>query len=537
VAYDKEPNLNDVVDLVRRGLWLSLVAAALAAGATYFIVRETPPTYEARATLVASAQDPSQRDFGTTLVTAPALDVATYRSAITSRPVLSDAYRAYSGETPTSLDVALLVASVTVRTDEARVSSVVRIHVRADDPQRARALANAVAAAAVRWDEQRATRSLETIIASLEAQIDAIDLELETATEDTLHAGLQRARGDLQLQLSSARALRTAAVGRLEFLEEAELPSGSIAPRPVRSAGLAGLLAVILVYGLLLLRDALDTRVRSVDEMARMTELPVLAEFPRVVSGRRGIPPEAASHLRTAIAFATTDAQTKVILVTSAVMGHGKSTVAIALAESFARLHFRTLLVDADLRRPVIGSEYGLKPTRVLSLRETLKDPEREPEPVRISFGRRIELDVIPSFDAVPEPAELLSERMPALLDHLRPDYDVIVIDSAPVLPVSDTLTIAPSCTGVLVAVSVPAAERRAVLRTVDLLRRIGIRVLGMVATNLAGSRHGRGYQRGFGYGYEDGTVLTPKSVPPSAGAAAASRAEREIRMHPDDSS
>ena len=148
-----EPTLRDLFDLIRRGFWLALIAAVLAAGATYFVVREVPPTYEATATLVVSAQDPNQRSFGATLVTAPVLDVATYRSAITSRPVLTDAYRVLQvvgGGSPSSAEVSDFMGHVTVRAEDARVSSILRVHARSDSPARARDIANAVAGAAVR---------------------------------------------------------------------------------------------------------------------------------------------------------------------------------------------------------------------------------------------------------------------------------------------------------------------------------------------------------------------------------------------------
>ena len=537
VEHADEPTLKDLIDLLRRGFWLAVLAALLAAGGTYVVIREVPPTYQATATLVASAQDPNQRDFGTTLVTAPALDVATYRSAITSRPVLTEAYRelhALGEETPTSVEVARSMGPITVRAEDARVSSILRVQAQANDPLRARDIANAVAAAAVRWDEQRATRSLETIIASLNAQLASIDLELEAATEATPIEGLLRTRGELQLQLSSARALRTAAVGRLELLEPAEAPFGSIAPRPMRSAGIAGMFAVMAVYGLLLLRSALDTRVRSVEALGRLTGVPVLAEFPRVATGRRGVSPEAASHLRSAIGFATADKHPKVLLVTSAITGHGKSTVSIALAESFARLHYRTLLIDADLRKPVLGVEYGLDLERVVSLRKTLMDPDQLLDPVTIDFGRGIQLDLIPSFEAVLGPSELLSARMPALLTLVRERYDVIVIDSAPVLPVSDSLAIAPHCMGVLITVSVPAIDRRDLASTVDLMRRVGVPILGTVATNLPRS-HRQAQRYGYSYGYGDGMeAMTPRLKPRKARASGAVRARGDTPSLPD---
>ena len=538
MEHTDEPTLRDLIDLLRRGLWLAAVAALIAAAGAYLVVREVPPTYQATATLIVSAQDPNQRSFGTTLVTAPALDVATYRSAITSRPVLMDAYRelhALGGETSSSADVARFIGPVTVRAEDARASSILRVQAQANDPARARDVANAVAAAAVRWDEQRATRSLETIIASLNAQLTSIDLELEAATDEAPIEGLLRARGELQLQLSSARALRTAAVGRLELLERAEAPFGSIAPRPMRSAGTAGMFAVLAVYGVLLLRSALDTRVRSVDALARLSGgVPVLAEFPRVATGRRGISPEVASHLRTAIGFASADKHPKVILVTSAVTAHGKSTVSMALAESFARLHYRTLLIDADLRRPVLGTEYGLDEEHVVSTRKTLMDPDRFLDPATIGFGRDVQLDVIPSFEAALGPTELLSARMPALLTRVRERYDVIVIDSAPVLPVSDSLAIAPHTTGVVIAVSVPAIDRRDLVSTIELLRRVAVPILGTVATNLPRS-HRQAQRYGSGYGYGHGMeAMTPRLEPRKVRKSGAARARGDATPVPD---
>jgi polysaccharide biosynthesis transport protein len=536
VHHDDEPTLRDLIELLRRGLVLALAAAVLAAVATFFISRLMPPTFEARAGLVASMQDPNQRDFGTTLVTAPALEPATYQAAIRSRPVLASALQGVTGTTPTSADVDDLEEALTVRVEDARASSVLRVSVRDQDPERAARLANAIASAAVHWDEQRATRSLETIIESLQAQIAAIDQELAAATDDTPIEGLQRNRADLQLQLSSARALRTAAVGRLELLEGAEVPRTPVAPRPLRNATLAGLLAVFLVYGLLLLRDALDTRVRDLDELVRITDVPVLAEFPRTQSGRRAIPAEAASYLRTGVTFATNDAHPKVVLVTSALAEHGKSTVSIALAESFARQHYRTILLDADLRKPVLGREYGLGPFDVPSLRDTLESPDDPSVPARLTLGREVELDVIPSFEAAPDPSELLAARMPLLIEQLRGHYDVIVIDSAPVLPVADALTVAPHCTGVLVAVSAPDAERRAVSSTVDLLRRVGVRVIGSVATNVEQARRGPsgyGYGYGSGYGASEPGTRGDATSPAQSSTSTPARASRDGGARP----
>ncbi len=529
---DPTGSLAGLVEVFTRGLGWAFVGSVIAATATFFLAGALPPTFEGEAVLIVSAQDPDQRDFGTTLVTAPALDVATYRSAILSRSVLSDAYGELDGLSDAAPSPALLESlaeDLSVRAEDARVSSVIRVVARATTAERASEFANAVANAAMRWDEQRATRGLETIIRSLTAQIASIDAELATSAADAPVEGLQRTRGDLQIELSSARALRSAAVGRLELLEEAVAPLEPVAPRPLRSAALAGLLAVFFVYGVLLLRDALDSRVRTVDELARVTDLKVLAEFPRVTTGRRTIPREATSHLRTAVGFATSEAHPKVILVSGAAAEQGKSTVSIALAESFARLDYRTVLVDADLRRPVIASEYPVPRLRITPLASLLKNPKKPVIPAHIKFDNRVELDVIPTFEPVADAAELLSRNIADLIERLGSVYDVIVIDSAPVLPVADSLTIAPHCSGVLLVASVPTAEKRSVVRAVELFRRIGVPILGVVATNLVRTRR---ELRGYGYGYGDATATADESpfVPhPTVGRPASTAAVSEL--------
>lgn len=508
-----EPTLRDGLALVRRGLVLAVAMALVAAAGTYYLVDLLPPRYEAVATLLVSAQDPNQRDFGVTLVTAPPLDSPTYVAAIRSRQLLADALLDVRGVAPTPLEVDALARAVAVRAADARTSSVISVSVQDDEPVEARVLANAVAAAAVRWDEARATRSLETIIASLEAQIASIDQEILTADADAPIDGLTRNRAELQLQLSSARALRTAAVGRLEPLERAETPRTRVAPRPLRSAAAAGLFAVLLTYGLLLLRSALDTRVRDTEDLARLTELPVLAEFPKVSTGRRGLPREAASYLRTAVTFAANDVHPKVVMVTSAGPNHGKSSTAIALAESFARQGYKTVLVDADLRQPVLGREYALDPSDHACLRDALVSGAAAVAIYPLS-GSDAELSIIPSFEPATNPTELLANHLRLLLERLRQAYDVIVIDAAPVLPVADALVIAPEVDLVVFAVSMPDADRRQVRNAVGLLRRIGARVYGTVATNVRPGSEMRS-AAGYGYGYGAGPLGPAASAPP----------------------
>lgn len=510
VDHDAEPTLQDGIALIRRGLVAAVVVATVVAMVTYVLTSALPPRYEASATLLVSAQDPNQRYYGVTLVTAPPLDPATYVAAIRSREVLADALRDAGGSDPSPFHVDDVAATVTVRAQDARISSNIMVFVRREAPGEARDLANAIAAAAVRWDRERATRTLETIIVSLEGQIASLDEEIRTAGFDAPIDGLMQNRAELQLQLSSARrALPTAAVGRLEVLESATTPRARIAPRPARSAAIAAVFAVLLTYGLLLLRRALDNRVRDPQDLARLTELPVLAEFEEVRGGRRGLPIEAASFLRTTLAHEMNYEHPKVVLVTSAGPKEGRSSVAIAVAESFARQTYKTLLIDADLRHPALGHEYGLRVTEHKALRDALVEGVDGVTVCSVPASAAT-LDLIPSFGPVPLPTELLANSMLALIERMQHRYDVIIIDSAPVLPVADALVIGPHVTGVVFVVSLADADRRQVPVALGLLRRMGVRVFGTVATKVrAGSRRSLadlGYGTGIGVAKAKGT-------------------------------
>jgi polysaccharide biosynthesis transport protein len=495
-----ELTLRDLLDFVRRGLLWALVFAVVGATLGFALSRRVEPTYLSRATLVATHLDPSARTFGTVLLTAPPLDAGTYRTAILSRAVLGPAIESLVEANVTQGG---LGGQLSVTTEGTTATTIIRVEVRSPDAARSAAIANAVAAAAIKWDEGRATRTLETIIEALHAQIAGIDAELSTPLDANTREGLLRSRGDLSIQLSSARALRNAAVGRLEPLEAAIIPTFAVAPNPMRTAIVAGLLAAILVYAVRFARQILDMRVRNVDELGSATGLPILTEFPTNRDRDRRLSREAASYLRTNLLFDLANVQPKVILVTGYGPEQGKSSVAITLAESFAMQGYKTLLMDADLRRPVTGAEYQLEPEKVASLWDALgSDVRKKVAEVRIARGAVI--DVYPSFASVANPAELLGNRLGPLLARVKGRYDVIVLDSAPLLPVADTLAIAPHASAVVFVVSMRDANRRHIKKALALLQRAAVPVVGIAATFVTPRNSGSGRGEGYGYGYSE---------------------------------
>jgi capsular exopolysaccharide synthesis family protein len=229
-----------------------------------------------------------------------------------------------------------------------------------------------------------------------------------------------------------------------------------------------------------------------------------MAEFPKhkQPSGTYRLSREATSHLRTDVHHATADARPKIILVTSAAAGEGKTSVALSLATSFAINQIRTLLIEADMRRPVLGHVLNLSPIHHHPLQRHLENPfetEGRYTPASVAVNATDKLDVVPTFEPTASPAELLSYGFSACLKKWGEAYDVIIIDSPPVLPVADALTIAPLCTGAILVASMKRSDRRQVQTALSLLQRHGVRVLGTVANRVSAPPRGEAY----GYAYE----------------------------------
>lgn len=531
----QELSLRDLFALIRRGLVFALAVAVGAAGLTYFLSSRTTPEYDATATVLASRPNATlQGNFGVNLVTAPLIDVSAYQAAARSHTVLTGALNLLGVPSPSPQTVNDFGKLVTVRVETASQSSLLRLTFRDADPVAAAAGANAVARALLDWEDGRATQNLQVIVDTLESQIEALDSEIAQVQQGIVVGsdsveGLLSLRADRALQLNSARALRTSAVGLLEVLEPAIPPTTASSPRPLRNAALAFVLGIFLVYGLVLLRDALDTRFRNGEDVVRTTELPVLSEFPRLGSGVVHLPREATSYLRTNVLFSTASDHPKVLQVTSAGPNEGKSSVALGLAESLARNDYRTLLIDADLRRPLLYQRLDLTPSVDLeerTLAAHLLNPKSKLEPVMVSVAG-VSFDLIPTFKPVADPAELLSRSFPTLIHEMRERYDAIIIDTPPVLPVADSLTMGPHSTGVIFAVSLPETDRRAVVAALDLLDRIGVRLLGTVLTNVEAGSGARG-DYGYGYGYGYGANKDPR-VTASTGRTAARRVRNTL--------
>ncbi|MFA5890651.1 MAG: polysaccharide biosynthesis tyrosine autokinase [Actinomycetota bacterium] len=292
--------------------------------------------------------------------------------------------------------------------------------------------------------------------------------------------------------------------------EKALEPTIPLSPRPRRDGILGGILGGLLGVAIAFIRFQLDTRVRSREDVERaLAPLPVLAEIPVVPADQAGRvlflskdprsrQAEAFRKLRTNVQFLSVDKPVYRVLVTSPYTGDGKSTVAANLAAAMAAGALKTLLVDADLRRPTIDQYFDLKDKPGLT--DVLMGTASPSQAIaRISPY----LGVMPSGPLPPNPAELLAgSRMVSVLDGLASGTDVIVFDTPPALPVTDAAALASRMDGVIVVLRAGRVTRDHARDAVQAFERVGIRVLGIVLNASGGEGSGRGGYYGDYYGY-----------------------------------
>ncbi len=306
--------------------------------------------------------------------------------------------------------------------------------------------------------------------------------------------------GTLQSQLQSVQALEAARTSGVSVLAQAGLPSS-------RSASQVELIvAIALVLGLLgglavaLFMESLDTRLHSRDEIEEALEAPVLAVIPSAGRATRALysssaQEEAFRRLRTSILAKELDEPLRTILVASAEVDEGKSTVVANLGRAMGRLGRQVVVVDADLRAPTLHRFFDLLPTES-GLADVL--------------AGRVELDAAITDSGVPncavlrsgnppaDPTELLgSPAMAATLAGLVERYEVVLIDSPALLAVSDGAILASAVDGVLLVVRSGQARRESLERTRRQLEGVRASMLGSVVNCAAEAYEVYGHRPG----------------------------------------
>ena len=327
----------------------------------------------------------------------------------------------------------------------------------------------------------------------LESQLRPLEEQLE------FH---QRQLDELQVSAKLAES------GGLQVLSQAVPPERAASPRPER-AGLVAL-AVGLMLGLALafIFEFFDDSIKDRAELELASGgLPVLAAIPKVRRGQRELlfpleeprsnVAEAYRALRTSLSFFSAEAPVRIVQVTSARAGEGKTTTVANLALALAQAGQRVVAVSCDLRRPRLHeffdatNDAGL--TSALIGRATVTELLQ-----KVAADDR--LRVLASGPLPPNPSELLgSRRTEQAIEGVASLADMVVVDCPPVLPVTDTLVVSRLVDATVVVAAANVTSKRDVRRTVDLLRQAGAPIVGTVLTEVTGEEE-YGYEAGYWY-------------------------------------
>src|SRR5664280_1723134 len=344
---------------------------------------------------------------------------------------------------------------------------------------------------------------------------------LTASVTDTNRAQAQRLANEVGVQFAAlVEQLERPPTGgpapiKVEVVESARLPSSPVSPKPTRNVGLALVLGLLLGVGLAVLRETLDTTVKSTQDLQERVGAPVLGVIgfdpdaksrPLIVQADpHSSRAEAFRQLRTNLQFVDVDHRPTSIVVTSSVSEEGKTTTTANLAISLSQAGIRVALVEGDLRRPrmaeYLGIEGAVGLTTVLVGRASLDDA--------LQPWGDAGLLVLPSGATPPNPSELLgSQGMADLLRELESRVDLVLIDAPPLLPVTDAAVLSVIASGSLLVVRHGRTGLEQVSTAIESLRRVDAHLFGVIL-NMAPTKGPDAYRYGYGYGYD----YRPRSV------------------------
>jgi polysaccharide biosynthesis transport protein len=321
-------------------------------------------------------------------------------------------------------------------------------------------------------------------------------LQREVDTNRTMYEGLL----ERYKKIGVAGGIGTNLVS---VVDRAEVPGGPYKPNLILNL-LAGLgLGLVLGIASALALEFINDTVKNPDDVRDKLRLASLGVIPKKkgqgslaeeLEDQTSAVSEAYYSLRTSLQFSTEHGAPKSLLVTSTRAAEGKSSTTLALAQNFARLGNRVLLIDGDLRKPafVTGSEEESGLSKLLTNSEPLRK--------HVLKTNSDNLWLVPCGQLPPNPAELLaSSRLRAIVAEAMSEFDMVIVDGPPVLGLADAPLLGTACEGTLMVIESGKTRTRAAIDAINRLKAAGSHVLGAVLTKYRAQ--GGGY--GYGYSYE----------------------------------
>ena len=363
------------------------------------------------------------------------------------------------------------------------------------DPASSARLANAFARQYIAFQNSSQLKAITQAESSLQAELAALPANSPE-------------RGAIQSSINHLAALSTVADGGSQIISQATPPT-SPSGMSLKVAIIVGvLIGLAVAFVVVFLLESLDRRITSAESFQREYRLPILATVPSGFSGGRaadrGDRLEPHRMLRTAISLAT-DGPIRSLLVTSAVSGEGKTTVAVDLAHAIARTGTKVVLVELDLRSPTFKEHFSLDPRSGFT--SLVTGPHRLADMLIQPIADVPNLLVLPSGNLPPNPADLLQSQVGAdVLGDLRQEGEIVIIDSPPLNPVADAQVLMsnPLVDAAIIVARSGYTTRDQVRHARMILDRQLVQPIGLVITGM--------HLDSYGYGY--GVATEPRDQP-----------------------
>jgi capsular exopolysaccharide synthesis family protein len=365
----------------------------------------------------------------------------------------------------------------------------------------------------IRQDYQAAVISERQALGALEAvKAESAGLDLKAVDYNKLDrdaTGIRNVYNSLLTQQKELSVVANSRQNNVSLIERAQVPGVPIAPQPRKEWISAILMGLVVAVGLAFGIEYLDDTIKTPDDITRRLRIPLLGLVPAIRGERVPLLSEPVPHdfgeafrsLRTSLVFTSAGEHTRIVAVTSSQPLEGKTTTAANLALALALGGSRVLVIDGDMRRPGLHKSLGVENN--VGLSHLLQGQAR----VRDAVQRTAEpnLLMIPAGRTPPNPSELLgSERMENFLANLeRGPFDWVIIDTPPVLAVTDAVILAPKISGVVFVVGSEMTRIVHAERALESIRTSRPRAISAVLNRVDFDRNKYYYSRYYGYQYK----------------------------------
>jgi capsular exopolysaccharide synthesis family protein len=478
-------DLADHFRIIANNWWRILLVAILVGAGAYVFSSQRSDVFEATAELSIT---PGQRSSFPITRDETVFLTDTYAARATTRPVIERAI------TDGHLNVQLGDATDRVAAKSSGDVGFMAITAEGPTGTAAAKLANALVAALITDVRAQQDQILADDLETVNKEIDQVAAQLATLPDGSPQKSALEVRYAALNQAASER--RTEPRDRIDLISSAVAPSVPASPKPVRDAALGFLVALVLAAELsVAIRSLGDRLPRTGDPEAivRLLGVPVLVEVPRGAEDDQSVV-EAFRSLRTSLVALPPEYRPRTIMIASANAGAGKSFTAINLARTMAAQQSGVLIVDADLRRPVlhirldIAREPGL--SDVLAGRNVRGAVHSVGLPTAYGVDEPRRFLALPAGPPVRDPVVALGQNaVRRVMDAMDEQPNLVIIDTPPSVPFGDAAAVAPQCDATIVVIDIRKTGMRATRSMITALTRSGANILGVVLNRAGGGR------------------------------------------------